>query len=224
VANPEHIKLKVVDQAHNEIHYRVKVSAQFAKLKKSYSERAGVPLQSLRFYFDRRRIHDTDTPALLQMETDDAIEVYEEQVGGDGQHFLMVFMYGSNDHHNRCHPCEERVGIPSDMSSATGTVDGGAAADWEHIELKVLGQDSHETRFRVKLTTRLAKLKKSYAEAKRLQLRELRFLFDGHTIQDRDTPALLQMLNGDVIEVYPPQDGGDGGADDGNHFQTVSTV
>ncbi|CAG2180641.1 unnamed protein product, partial [Oppiella nova] len=41
VANPEHIKLKVVDQAHNEIHYRVKVSAQFAKLKKSYSERAG---------------------------------------------------------------------------------------------------------------------------------------------------------------------------------------
>ncbi|CAG2178571.1 unnamed protein product, partial [Oppiella nova] len=191
VANPEHIKLKVVDQAHNEIHYRVKVSAQFAKLKKSYSERAG-------------------------MEADDAIEVYEEQVGGNGQHFLMVFMVLRHS--------DERVGISGDMSSATGTVDGGAAADWEHIELKVLGQDSHETRFRVKLTTRMGKLKKSYAEAKRLQLRELRFLFDGHIIQDRDTPALLQMLNGDVIEVYPPQDGGDAGADDGNHFQTVSTV
>ena len=32
------------------------------KLKKSYSERVGVPVSSLRFLFDGRRINDDETP------------------------------------------------------------------------------------------------------------------------------------------------------------------
>ena len=52
------------------------------KLKKSYSERQGVPLNSLRFLFDGRRINDDETPKQLEMENDDTIEVYQEQVGG----------------------------------------------------------------------------------------------------------------------------------------------
>ena len=52
------------------------------KLKKSYSERQGVPLNSLRFLFDGRRINDEETPKALEMENDDTIEVYQEQVGG----------------------------------------------------------------------------------------------------------------------------------------------
>lgn len=35
----EYIKLKVVGQDTNEIHFRVKMSTQMGKLKKSYSER-----------------------------------------------------------------------------------------------------------------------------------------------------------------------------------------
>ena len=35
----EYIKLKVVGQDSNEIHFRVKMSTQMGKLKKSYSER-----------------------------------------------------------------------------------------------------------------------------------------------------------------------------------------
>ena len=47
----EYIKLKLVDQHSNEIHFRVKQSIQMAKLKKSYSERVGVPVTSIRFAF-----------------------------------------------------------------------------------------------------------------------------------------------------------------------------
>ena len=42
----------------------------------------GVPVSSLRFLFDGRRINDTDTPKQLEMENDDVIEVYQEQSGG----------------------------------------------------------------------------------------------------------------------------------------------
>ena len=44
----EYIKLKVVGQDSNEIHFRVKQTTQMGKLKKSYSERVGVPITSLR--------------------------------------------------------------------------------------------------------------------------------------------------------------------------------
>merc|ERR1712025_558097 len=79
----EYIKLKVVGQDSNEIHFRVKQSTNMGKLKKSYSERVGVPVTSLRFLFDGRRINDDETPKALEMEQDDVIEVYQEQTGGN---------------------------------------------------------------------------------------------------------------------------------------------
>merc|ERR1712083_823209 len=79
----EYIKLKVVGQDSNEIHFRVKMSTNMGKLKKSYAERVGVPVSSLRFLFDGRRINDDETPKALEMEQGDVIEVYQEQTGGD---------------------------------------------------------------------------------------------------------------------------------------------
>lgn len=81
-ANSEYIKLKVVGNDSNEIHFRVKMTTQMGKLKKSYSDRVGVPMTSLRFLFDGKRINDDETPKQLEMENDDVIEVYQEQTGG----------------------------------------------------------------------------------------------------------------------------------------------
>ncbi|CAP30915.1 Protein CBG11828 [Caenorhabditis briggsae] len=53
-----------------------------AKVKKSYADRAGGSINSLRFLFDGRRINDEDTPKTLEIEDDDVIEVYQEQQGG----------------------------------------------------------------------------------------------------------------------------------------------
>merc|ERR1712193_112782 len=82
MSDTEYIKLKVVGQDSNEIHFRVKQTTQMGKLKKSYAERVGVPITSLRFLFDGRRINDDETPKALEMEQDDVIEVYQEQTGG----------------------------------------------------------------------------------------------------------------------------------------------
>ena len=78
----KYIKLKVVGQDSNEIHFRVKMTTAMGKLKKSYSERVGAPIASLRFLFDGKRINDDETPKSLEMEQDDVIEVYQEQTGG----------------------------------------------------------------------------------------------------------------------------------------------
>ena len=69
----EYTKLKVVGQNSNEIHFRVKQTTQIGKLKKSYSERVGVPILSLRFLFDGWRINDDETLKALEMEQDDVI-------------------------------------------------------------------------------------------------------------------------------------------------------
>ena len=122
-AETEYIKLKVVGQDSNEIHFRVKMTTQMGKLKKSYSEHVGAPIASLRFLFDGKRINDDETPKSLEMEQDDVIEVYQEQTGG-----------------------------------------GADEAETEYIKLKVVGQDSNEIHFRVKMTTQMGKLKKSYSE------------------------------------------------------------
>merc|ERR1719508_4495 len=61
---------------------KMKQTTQMGKLKKSYSERVGVPITSLRFLFDGRRINDDETPKALEMEQDDVFEVYQEQTGG----------------------------------------------------------------------------------------------------------------------------------------------
>ena len=78
----EFITLKVVGQDSSEVHFKVKMSTSMRKLKKHYSERQGIPVNSLRFLFDGKRINDDDTPKQLDMENDDVIEVYQEQTGG----------------------------------------------------------------------------------------------------------------------------------------------
>merc|ERR1712050_666772 len=137
------------------------------KLKKSYSERVGAPITSLRFLFDGKRINDEETPKSLEMEQDDVIEVYQEQTGG-----------------------------------------GADEGETEYIKLKVVGQDSNEIHFRVKMTTAMGKLKKSYSERVGAPITSLRFLFDGKRINDEETPKSLEMEQDDVIEVYQEQTGG----------------
>ena len=61
------------------------------KLKKSYSERVGAPIASLRFLFDGKRINDDETPKSLEMEQDDVIEVYQEQTGGGADDDVELF-------------------------------------------------------------------------------------------------------------------------------------
>ena len=88
----EYIKLKVIGQDSSEIHFKVKMTTHLKKLKESYCQRQGVPMNSLRFLFEGQRIADNHTPKELGMEEEDVIEVYQEQTGSfNGLDILFIF-------------------------------------------------------------------------------------------------------------------------------------
>ena len=166
-----------VSQDSNEIHFSVKMSALMGKLKKSYAEWVGVPISSLKFLFNGRRINDNESPKALKMEHDDVIEVYQEQTEGEDSANKGDRVYSEYE--------------------------------TEDIKLKVVGQDSKEIHFSVKMSTPMGKLKKSYAERVGVPISSLRFLFDGRRINDDESPKALEMEQDDVIEVYQEQTGGE---------------
>uniref|UniRef100_A0A2K5MBL6 Rad60/SUMO-like domain-containing protein n=1 Tax=Cercocebus atys TaxID=9531 RepID=A0A2K5MBL6_CERAT len=73
----------------------------------------------------------------------------------------------------------------SDQEAKPSTEDLGDKKEGEYIKLKVIGQDSSEIHFKVKMTTYLKKLLESYCQRQELGMEEE-----------------------DVIEVYQEQTGG----------------
>ncbi|CAH0385601.1 unnamed protein product [Bemisia tabaci] len=78
----------------------------------------------------------------------------------------------------------------------------------DHINLKVLGNDNTIVQFKIKKHTALSKLMKAYCERVGFAMAAVRFRFDGTPISKDDTPASLEMDEGDTIEVYQQQTGG----------------
>ncbi|RKP26949.1 ubiquitin-related domain-containing protein, partial [Syncephalis pseudoplumigaleata] len=78
----EHINLKVVDSQHTEVFFKIKRTTALKKLMHAYCERQGKSVESVRFLYDGIRILPDNTPAELEMEDDDTIDVMVEQVGG----------------------------------------------------------------------------------------------------------------------------------------------
>ena len=61
--------------------FHVKKSTEMGKIKMMYSERYGILVASIDFFFDGRKIHDNDTPKGLKLEEGDAIEVHKVSGG-----------------------------------------------------------------------------------------------------------------------------------------------
>ncbi|XP_034861799.1 small ubiquitin-related modifier 2-like isoform X1 [Mirounga angustirostris] len=77
----------------------------------------------------------------------------------------------------------------------------------DHINWKVEGQDGSVVQFKIKRHTPLSKLMKTYCE-RSLSMRQIRFLFDRHPINETDIPTQLEMEAEDTIGVFQQQTGG----------------
>ncbi|XP_036096850.1 small ubiquitin-related modifier 2-like isoform X1 [Molossus molossus] len=78
----------------------------------------------------------------------------------------------------------------------------------DYINLQVAGQDGCVVQFKMKRHTPLSKLLKAYCERQGLSMRQIRFRFDGQTINDTDTPAQLAMEGEDTPDVFQQRTGG----------------
>jgi small ubiquitin-related modifier len=78
----------------------------------------------------------------------------------------------------------------------------------EPISIKVTGADGSEVHFRLRPTAPLEKLFAAYCERQAVGRPAVRFMYDGVRIRGTETPQLLQMADGDVIDAHVEQTGG----------------
>lgn len=76
------ISIKVVSSTGEEVFFKIKRSTKLQKLQGAYASKVGKDVSSIRFLYDGVRIQEEDTPASLEMDDDDTIDVMVEQVGG----------------------------------------------------------------------------------------------------------------------------------------------
>ncbi|THH05316.1 hypothetical protein EW145_g4879 [Phellinidium pouzarii] len=72
------INIKVVSAAGEEIFFKIKRSTKLSKLQAAYASKVGKEVGTIRFLFDGSRINEDDTPASLDMEENDTIDVMVE--------------------------------------------------------------------------------------------------------------------------------------------------
>ncbi|KAM4815654.1 small ubiquitin-related modifier 3-like [Thomomys bottae] len=82
----DHINLKVAGQDGSVVQFKIKRHTPLSKLMKAYCERQGLSMRQIRFRFDGQPINETDTPAQLEMEDEDTIDVFQQQTGGAASH------------------------------------------------------------------------------------------------------------------------------------------
>ncbi|XP_026851582.1 small ubiquitin-related modifier 2-like [Electrophorus electricus] len=80
--NNDHINLKVAGQDGSVVQFKIKRHTPLSKLMKAYCERQGLTMRQIRFRFDGQPINESDTPAQLEMEDEDTIDVFQQQTGG----------------------------------------------------------------------------------------------------------------------------------------------
>eukprot|EP00235_Prasinoderma_singulare_P005696 CAMPEP_0119164128 /NCGR_PEP_ID=MMETSP1315-20130426/4057_1 /TAXON_ID=676789 /ORGANISM="Prasinoderma singularis, Strain RCC927" /LENGTH=93 /DNA_ID=CAMNT_0007157245 /DNA_START=73 /DNA_END=354 /DNA_ORIENTATION=+ len=78
----------------------------------------------------------------------------------------------------------------------------------QQISLKVKGQDGQEVFFKIKKTAKLVKMMRAYAERQAIAPEAIRFVFDGHRLNENQTPEELDMEDNDEIDAFLEQTGG----------------
>jgi len=85
----------------------------------------------------------------------------------------------------------------------------GTAGNGEQpLNIRIRDQTGEETFFKVKKTTKLEKVFTAYSSRKGVAANSLRFLFDGQRVQPNQTPAELDMDDGDQLDCMLEQQGG----------------
>ncbi|KAH8980436.1 ubiquitin-2 like Rad60 SUMO-like-domain-containing protein [Lactarius hatsudake] len=78
IDNPT-INVKVVSSSGEEVFFKIKRSTKLSKLQGAYASKVGKDVSTIRFLYDGARINDEDTPASLDMEDNDTIDVMVER-------------------------------------------------------------------------------------------------------------------------------------------------
>lgn len=77
-----------------------------------------------------------------------------------------------------------------------------------HLEIQVVSQNGASIYFKLNQTTPFQKMFDAYVSRFRISKTTVRFLYNGVRLNDKDTPKMLDMEDGDIIDVVLQQTGG----------------
>lgn len=192
---PIRMEVRVEDQAEQETVFKIKSNTRLGKVANAFCDKMGMDPHTVRFLFDGSRIQENDTPESLEMQDGDLIEAMVEQIGGSGE---------EGDHAGEESP---RRSIEEDEERAV--------EEPRVVKLKLKHDNVKELEFRVRRTVKLKKVMDAWYKQVDAKPGTLRFLFDGHRLQDDDTADSREIDDGDVIQVVLEQQGGAGDGSEG---------
>mmetsp|Transcript_78219 Transcript_78219/g.172620 ORF Transcript_78219/g.172620 Transcript_78219/m.172620 type:complete len:95 (-) Transcript_78219:20-304(-) len=83
----------------------------------------------------------------------------------------------------------------------------------ESISFYIKASESHDSvQFKVKPGTKFSKVIDAYCKKKALDPNAIRLLYNGQRVASDDTPAKLELEEGDTIEAFLQQIGGGSGS------------
>ncbi|TRY67477.1 hypothetical protein TCAL_05960 [Tigriopus californicus] len=78
----------------------------------------------------------------------------------------------------------------------------------DKVRLSVAMDGGPRIEFKTKTSNPLKKIMTTYCREAKVNVEDVRFFMDGQRLKFLDTPEEAALTDGDVIEVYPEQDGG----------------
>lgn len=223
------ITLKIRDQSGEILMFKVKKSTQFSKIFMAYGKRVGLSISKLKFTLDGDRITETETPEDYDLEDQDQIDVFLEQIGGgslsqseseqnieqDSEQNLNQGSEQSKQNYSETETQSEGIKnetkpniSPIAKSFEKTTTSSSSDSDNQTLTVKVKGLNEEEVGFRVKNNTKLGKIFEVFASHFGLSIDSLRFVFDGQRLKAENTPKEIGILDGEVIEAVSEQLGG----------------
>jgi len=171
-AVPDHITIGLTN-SDNEMTFKVRRAIKMKRIMDQYAERSGRSRPALRFLLDGTRIQDEDTPEGLEMEDGDSIEVHQEQIGGYRRMLNSSIAHDDN--------ATQPSVTPLTIS---------------------LNHHYGNLTFKVKPTIKMKRVMDEFAARKGWSRPALRFLLEGQSVHDNDTPESLRMEDGNSIDVH----------------------
>jgi len=218
-------------------HFKISKNAEFNQLMNAYAERVDLRQSALRFIYEGRNVSERDTPMGLEMKEGDTIYVFKEVPDRDAQYInFKVLQDGYIVHFKtKKHTAlkelmqtyAERANLQRDairflyqgrhvlkkhtpyelMMKEGDTIEVFKELPDRYegpINLKVL-QDGNTVHFKIKKNATFKDLMNTYS--KRVNLYDIRFIYEGCPVNEGDTPMELEMEEGDTIEVFKEQYG-----------------
>ena len=101
--------------------------------------------------------------------------------------------------------------LPQKQENST-SLTSAPAADMKqtHITIQAMSQDGNSLQFKVRMATPLQKVIDAYCARLSVAENSVRFLYDGNRVKGENTPEIMEMEDGDILDVVLHQSGGGG--------------